>query len=386
MQLILREENIIQRLFNSLKLTHRLPHEQLADTIIPMGLCTPNIQSLNLQLAVRVINYRPEIAQEALATGDLIQIFDRFNNIRSIRPWDLPLVTTAIAPSNEEELLSMMGEDSTLFTPFSLAPLQLLHRLQQILYEVPFSSMSAKHLETFSNERMLKQLPPSDREIWTWPSEQHPHHTLGEHLLQLLIHIASLSVPLMLLGQDRITLAPPIEQQGCSCEAIRSFLHAFAPATIADSARYFGISLEHATRLWEHLPLGQLIPVLWQKEEGWMLASDVGEVQNPTRSEGVKFISRDDPLLAGFHRDLLIHGKSQYRYFFRNSEPPGMVFFDGSCVAGWRMRFQQQGCFFVIEDIGEPLGKVAIDELESEACMIAQALDCSYAGLVVEKV
>jgi hypothetical protein len=387
MQLILREENIIQRLFNTLKLAHRLPPEQLADAIIPLGLNTPKRQALDLQLAPRISHYHNDLSRKALAAGDLMQIIDRVGNIRTVLSRYVPLVTRAIAPDNEEDLRYMLGPDSALLTPFSCSPLKMLETLQLILRELsPNDAMPIHVLEKYCEEHMLQLLAPSDQALWMWPSEHYPDRTLGEHLMQVLIPIAGLSIPLMQIDQTQLTVAPPSEERVAAYEVIKSYLHTFGPATIVDSAHYFGISLEHATRLWEQIPPDELIPVLWEKKEGWILASDADEAQQPSWGEGVRFVSRYDPLSDSPHRSLLIHGKSQYRYFFRSLERPGMVLFDGRCVAGWHMKSQQQSCSFVIEDIGESLGKVALDELETEACAIEQALNISYTGLVVERI
>jgi hypothetical protein len=64
---------------------------------------------------------------------------------------------------------------------------------------------------------------------------------------------------------------------------------------------------------------------------------------------------------------------------------PGMLLFDGQCVAGWHMRTEGDKAYFTIDDVGLAIGRVTQSELDTAAAQLAQCLDLRYEGYTVHE-
>lgn len=373
------DENIISRRFSALHLAHRSPAEEAPTVCAPIGLSASHDHQVNVQFASRIIDHQPRVTESLQSAGHLIVIGEANGTARLLRWDDLGLFTRALAPRDAQELDFMVEDWMSLFSVLGSTPYEMLSLMRDVLFEVVGDRrLSTDQLNRALLEAMQLRLSSAKQEVFTWPGLSEPQRTIGEQVVSVMLPIAIRFIPLRLRTDPKgigflheIVSIDSGSDATEEAEVVRRFLRAFAPADIDDFARFACLSHDHAVRLWNHVSMDELIGVLHHQKEGWMLADDHDVVGD---FEGLRFLSANDPLLQGRHRDLLIHGKTQHSYFFRNEDPPGMVLADGQCIAGWRMRHNRDAIAFVIEDIGESLGKVALDELEEEAERVATAV------------
>jgi hypothetical protein len=299
-------------------------------------------------------------------------------------------MTEALIPKNESELLHMVKGAKPLILPLHLSAMQILSMICDVLPTLLRNKQLTKtELGNSIFSALGEQLSSSEREIWFWPSPLFRQQTVGESVIRFFLPVAALLVPLRLVDDHKsngflYTIGENCKQEmDTSKTLVKSYVHAYGPTDIHAFTAWAGISSEHGLRLWNQIPDEQLTEIITEDKPAWMLTSDIESMDKLVSPEGIRFISSFDPFLRIAQRHLLIHGKFQYAYFFRSSGAPGMVLADGQCVGGWSMKLRKHKATFQIEDIGEGLGRVALDELGEEAMRMSKALSYEFNGLSI---
>ena len=390
MQLKCSEEDILRRLLSVHNLDRRVDSEKIRSLFDGVAFHVPRIESLGIALAARAEGVTSSQLEELESEGSLLRTLSIRGSPRAIRTEDRDVFNGSMAPIDDEEVLGIIGEAAVLLTPLGLPVSSLLDLVREVLLYTLRNATSLKvSLEKTLAKEVSPRLPTALQEVWNWPSSLYQGETLGESLTRFLFPVAALSLPVRLKYQSKgngylhfVTEVPEVKNEQ---DLVRRYLHAFGPADTESFARWCGISFAQAHRLWSCLPAEGLVEVSCRGKDGWMLESDVKQMGDIGDAQGVRLLGPDDPLLKMPVRSLLVHGKSCHTYFFRSDHSPGMVLADGVCVAGWRMRMKLRGWTLVVEDIGEPLGRVAIDELAREAERISLAIGLPCDGVSIAK-
>lgn len=392
MQITLKKEDILNRLVSVHTLSQRSSVFAIPSVVRVIGFHTPAQDTLDRQLASRITGYVQQDAERLLNEHKLVRMYDVRGKAMTICPHDRFMYQEALVPSDEQELRFILGNASSLLTSLDMSALDLMHLIANLLPRaLEHGPLSEALLIEQLAELVSEYHVPGDREVWAWPSPVE-HETLGETLVRVLLPGASLSVPIMLVSDPKSSgyllalTTPETDLNNVTNEehfAYR-YLHAYGPSDCKEFALWAGISISHAERLWNLLDPSKLIQVSWEDKPAWMLVSDLEHLESIEPPTGLRLIDAYDPFLQLPKRSLLIHGKRQHTHFFRSDVRRGMVLSDGRCVASWRMKCVKQYSSFVVEDIGEPLERVAVEELEQEAYTMTQATGTQFSGLTVE--
>lgn len=391
MQINLLNEDILNRLLNVHNLAYRGDVASIAASVRVIGFHTPHQDTLDTELSSRVADYTPSASEALFRDRVLVRILVARGMIGTVCSTEQPVYRQDLTPIDEQELLFMIGRPP-LFTSLGVPPMRLYALIARLMPTIlAGESMTRDYLATSLANAVLEHLDSSEQEVWSWPSAI-DGQTVGESLVRSLLPVAAHAVPINLIvdpksGGFLSTLATSESgQNGDQLSLAYRYLHAYGPSDCKAFSRWAGVSPSHAQRIWDQIDASELVAVTWEDKPAWMLASDLDRLSSFDRPSGVRFITPCDPLFQIPKRSLLIHGKRQHAHFFSSDEQRGMVLADGRCVAGWRMKRMKQSTTFVVEDIGEPLGRVAVDELEQEAYAIAQATGSHFGGLSVEEV
>ncbi len=390
MQLSFSQEDMLGRILSVHNLAKRCSLVDILSVIEGVGVHTPYQDSLSLFLAPRVDGFTKEMIDPLFEHGELIRTVGVRGSIRTLCPYDWLPIAEALLPKNEHELLYMVKGAKPLLLPLQLSAMQVLSMICDVLPTILCKKqLTKKELGISVFAALGERLTSSEREIWFWPSPLFQQQTLGESLIRFFLPVAALSVPVRLVDDHKsngflYTIGEDFIPERTNSQSLAMhYVHAYGPTDSDAFSVWAGISSEHALRLYNQIPDEQLAEITSVDKPAWMLTSDVASMDKLVAPEGIRFISCFDPFLRIAQRHLLIHGKYQYSYFFRSSGAPGMVLADGRCVGGWRMKLRKRRSTFQIEDIGEGLGRVALDELEDEAMRMSKALSYEFEGLSI---
>ncbi|MDD3671599.1 MAG: crosslink repair DNA glycosylase YcaQ family protein [Sphaerochaetaceae bacterium] len=359
------------------------------------------LPALNARVEGCTVN---RVGQALLREKSLMQQLSLRQIIRIIPRHDVAVFTRALIPYDEEELLYHIRQAMNMIVALDVEAFTLLKMMETTITLV----LSGKELTKEELVRALALamqdlLTNAQKEIWRWPSELVGRETLGESLLRLLLPVFSLKgflcvMPLKGNAQNRTIrltheffgkLFPgfdDVSDANASEELVKRYLHCYGPATEESFARWAGVSDRQAQRMWEPL-LETLAEVQWNDFSGWMLQEDVEQLGHSFVTDNLHLLGPHDPWLQHDNRNLLLDGKQLFRYFFKSTgPPPGMVLFDGKCVAGWHQRRQGNKLYVTIEDIGLPLGRVAVSEIEHEIWRLATAMHLRSGGFSLKHV
>jgi len=164
-----------------------------------------------------------------------------------------------------------------------------------------------------------------------------------------------------------------------AAEAVRRFLHFYAPATSGDFAEWAGLCKPHAGRLWTDLE-GDLDAVSVGTRSAWALREDAAVLASPPSAAGVRLIPPGDPYLQKPNRPQLAPDPALRKRLFRPVASPGAVLKDGRLVGLWRVKAKGRRAEVTVER----WGRIARADLDEEAQRLAALRGASEAILVVE--
>lgn len=385
------EENILSYRLGRQQLYPRLKVGDVASVIANLGLPSPSQRELMIATAARIKEVvGPEMEQALYEERTLAQSYSFKLALRLYWHSDIHLFTRALLPITENELRYYLQGSSQLLRTLDFRAEALIELLQQalviVLEEKP---LVEQELLVRLGEVVESRLDAAGRERWHWPDVTQEGRTIGEVLLEQLFPLLSWTGNLSKVDfQQKGSLWTyrylPFDSEvlrASEKELVHRFLRLHGPATLADFEAYLGAGVEQARRLWESAA-EELVLVESGNTSGYLAEQDLPLLQEENFAEGVRLVSHSDPWLSLPEQCALGYGKQVYNYFFRASEPgPGMVLFDGQCVAGWRWRESGSKLYVTIEDIGLSLGRISISELEAEVEHLAQTLQIELGGL-----
>ena len=125
----------------------------------------------------------------------------------------------------------------------------------------------------------------------------------SHHVAPMLWRYAGVKAGARLDSERRYVLGRP-GRAPAAAEAVRRFLHFYAPATSGDFAEWAGLCKPHAGRLWTDLE-GDLDAVSVGTRSAWALREDAAVLASPPSAAGVRLIPPGDPYLQKPNRPQL---------------------------------------------------------------------------------
>jgi len=397
------EQNVLSFRMHSHNLSVRLPVEELPSVIGACGLRNPSPQSVSVSLAARLKGFSHKTIENLMEQEKtLVQTLSLRGSIRCFALEDLGVFTHALLPQSENELRYLMAGADSALTSMGLDAMYLFKIVEKSIDIVLAGrSLTRDELGRALAYEVENHLTAAQREVWRWPSDYAPGQFLGESLTRFLLNAVALTGKFLLmpkagihgrpyaLATDFLSIRPEalhnLSDDLLSLELVKRYIHCYGPTTVENFAGWANLSFNHAQRLWASVwPLLQ--EVSYNTVTGWMLSEDVVSLGRHPFPEGVRFVPSYDPWLRQHDRSLLVQGRSAHHYFWKSAGSPGMVLFDGACVAGWHMRRNKNRLSVVIEDIGLGIGRVSGSELDAEVAQLAESLNLIPQGYVINKI
>lgn len=384
-QVYLEKKDIIHRYLWTHHLYPRLPASEVLTVTRTLGFKELSPTSYDIALAARLEPLTHDVVNHQWSSNKVIRTLGvgRETYIIPLNMWRV--FNRPLAPLDESELQHLIPE----IEPLIVALDTPLYQLYEVLIESARNVLSEKPMPQHDfylalSKAIIEKLAPSKREVWLWPSTVGKEKTIGDSVIEALLPVISCSVPIALeivpgKPEYHYSLVHTSELPDTS-ELMRRFIHAHGPTDYEELALWAHISPAHAKRLWLEFPQGALREVRWDDGLGYMLKEDRESLKALPRIEGLRFIGSCDPLLDVKQRSLWVSGKTLFNYFFRSDDRPGMVLHDGEVVAGWYFRGKKKSFSLLIEDIGQPFGRIAKDELMAEISHMGDALGMKNEG------
>ncbi len=397
------EQNVLSFRMHSHNLSVRLPVEELPSVIGACGLRNPSPQAVSVSLAARLKGFSHKVIENLMEQErTLVQTLSLRAAIRCFALEDLGVFTHALLPQSENELRYLIAGAESALTSMGLDAMFLFKIIEKSIDTVLAGrSLTRDELGRSLAYEVENHLTAAQIEVWRWPSNYAPGQFLGESLTRFLLSVVALTGKFLLMPKAGIHGRPyalatdflNIRTEALhnphddllSLELVKRYIHCYGPTTVENFAGWANVSFSHAQRLWASV-WPHLQEVCYNTVIGWMLLEDVATLGQHPFPEGVRFVPSYDPWLRQYDRGLLVQGKQAHHYFWKSAGTPGMVLFDGACVAGWHMRRNKNRLSVVIEDIGLEIGRVSGSELETEVAILAESLHLIPQGYVINKV
>ena len=303
-----------------------------------------------MALAARAEDVSREAYDAAVDDGKVVVAHVVRGAIHAVAPADHTLYGRALVARDDDELGVQMGRQvQGLDVPPGEALAEVTKATTEILRGGAAVTKNELHEEL--RQRVSKELMP-----WCRGCKSH-------HVASMLWRYATVAAGARLDSERRYVKGKAGRAPAAS-EAVRRFLGFYGPSKPAGFADWAGLAKPHAQRLWDEVE-GELA----EAGDGWVLASDLGELGSPPSAEGIRLLPPGDPYLQKPNRPLLAPEDELRKRMFRPVASPGAVLKDGRLVGLWRAKAKGKQ----LEIAVEKLGRVAKADVEEEAQRIAGA-------------
>jgi hypothetical protein len=280
----------------------------------------------------------------------------------------LALYGRALIASDEEELGAQLGQQvQRLVAEKRFLPSEALTEVSEATQDALGGGRALGKVELHDElrKRVRQDLMP-----WCKGCKSH-------HVAPMLWRYGTVKAGARLDSQRRYALAKP-RRSPAAAAAVSRFLHFYGPATQRDFAKWAGVSMPHAERLWERVG-GDLTEVSAGNRTAWMLSVDLEHLDSPPTAQGVRLIPPGDPYLQKPNRPLLAPEAELRKQLFRPVASPGAVLKDGRLVGLWRAKAKGKKAEITVEK----LARVSRKDLAEEAQRVAEVRGASEALVVV---
>ncbi len=321
-----------------------------------------------LALAARMEGLTRERYDEAVDGGALVVAHVVRGAIHALAPGDLALYGRALIARDDDELGRQLGRQvQRLAAEHGFAPSAALDEVAEATKDALAGgrALSKNELHAELRERVGGDLMP-----WCKGCKSH-------HVAPMLWRYASVKAGARLDSERRYVLGRPGRAPKAS-DAVRRFLHFYAPATSSDFAEWAGVAKSRAERLWSDVE-ADLHEVQVGKRTAWLAAGDAAALESPPAATGIRLIPAGDPYLQKPNRALLAPDDDLRKRLFRPVASPGAVLADGRLAGLWRVKAKGAAAEVTVQR----LRRRARADLEDEARRIADLRGASDVVLVV---
>jgi len=322
-----------------------------------------------LALAARLEGLTRERYAEATDGGDLVVAHIVRGAIHALAPKDLALYGRTLISGDEAELGHQLGlEVQRLAAEKGFAPTDALEEVAEATKDAlgDGRALSKNELHDALRDRVGADLMP-----WCKGCKSH-------HVAPMLWRYGGVKAGARLDSERRYVLGRR-GRAPAAAEALRRFLHFYAPATSGDFAEWAGLAKAHAQRLWANAE-GDLVEVSVRRGRAWALNDDLAALASPPAAAGIRLIPPGDPYLQKPNRPLLAPEAELRKRLFRPVASPGAVLKDGRLAGLWRVKAKGRKAEITVQR----LGRVARRDLEEEAERVSDLRGASEATLVMD--
>ena len=226
--------------------------------------------------------------------------------------------------------------------PFSVL-LQELMQCLQVLEKEPV--VSKQRLDQVLAAAMLQRIPASLHSLWLSASPFAKGQLYGEAIVSFLLRPASFQrgiafgprqkgSPTFAAFPNAASKTGGISDAAC-CALVCRFLHAYGPGDVKGFAKWTGMELPQARRLWA-LSEHERVSVRYQEREYSIWNKDTYEKQQT--DEAVRLLSPHDPFLDLWDRSLLLEDCKLQHMVWKTVQNPGVVIQCGRICGIWRSK------------------------------------------------
>ena len=322
-----------------------------------------------LALAARVEGVTRERFDAAIDGGELVVTYAIRGAIHALAPQDFALYGRALIARDDDELGQQLGRQiQRLAVEVGFAPTDALDEVAEATKD---ALAGGRALGKNDLHHALRKRVRADLMPWCKGCRSH-------HVAPMLWRYGGVKAGARLDSERCYVLGKPGRAPAAG-EAVRRFLHFYAPATSTDFAAWAGLAKPHAQRLWAQVE-GDLDEVSVGKRKAWVLSDDAAMLDSPPAAEGIRLIPPGDPYLQKPNRTPLTPEDELRKRLFRPVASPGAVLKDGRLSGLWRVKAKGRRAQITVER----LGRVAREDLEQEAQRISDLRGASELVLVVD--
>jgi hypothetical protein len=321
-----------------------------------------------LALAARTEAVSNEAYHDAVDAGDLVVAHIVRGAIHALAPDDFALYGRALIASDDDELGAQLGRQvQRLAAEKEFAPSAAL---EEVAAATEAALGNGRRLDKNALHEELRGRVHADLMPWCRGCQSH-------HVAPMLWRYATVKAGVR-LDSERRYMSGARGRTPAASEAVRRFLRFYGPAKPADFADWAGLAKPHAQRLWDEVA-GDLAEVPAGTGKAWLMAEDVGALESPPGTHGIRLIPPGDPYLQKPNRALLAPDPELRKRLFRPVASPGAVLKDGRLEGLWRVKAKGRKAEVTVE----PLRRLARGELEQEAERVAALRGAAEAALVL---
>jgi hypothetical protein len=322
-----------------------------------------------LALAARHEDVSRERYEAAIDGGELVLAHIVRGAIHLLAAGDLALYGRALISNDDEELAAQLGRQvQRLAAEHAFKPTDVLGEVAEATKAALGGrrALSRNELHEELRGRVRSELMP-----WCKGCKSH-------HVAPMLWRYAGVKAGVRLDAGRRYVLGRP-GRSPAAAEAVRRFLRFSGPSDSGGFADWAGVARPHADRLWQQVA-GELEEVRVGPRRAWALREDLGVLESPPPSQGVRLIPPGDPYVQPPNRPLLAPSPELRKKLFRPVASPGVVLADGRLAGLWRVKAKGKQTEITVEK----LARIARADLEAEAQRIAGLRGGSALSLVIE--
>jgi DNA glycosylase AlkZ-like len=310
-----------------------------------------------LALAARTEDLSRESYEQAVDGGELVVAHIVRGAIHALAPDDHALYGRALVARDDSELAAQLGQQvKRLAAEKKFAPSDAL---ADVATAVKDALSKGRRLDKNELHEELRERVSGELMPWCRGCGSH-------HVAPMLWRYATVAAGARLDSQRRYRSGRPGRAPAAS-QAVRRFLRFYGPASPGDFAEWAGLSKPHAGRLWDQVA-GELAEVTVSRRISWLLREDMAAFESPSAAEGIRLLPPGDPYLQKPNRPLLAPDAELRKRLFRPVASPGAVLRHGRLAGLWRVRLKGRTADITVE----PLGRLALGELEHEARRVAE--------------
>ena len=275
---------------------------------------------------------------------------------------DARIFTAALVPEDEEGLVALVGK-AQLARIDGFGVREALERVAAAARE----GLTGGPLEKDAFHQAMRERLPDG--LLPWCRGCQSHH-VGPGFWRALGPLEVTHMP----AKSTWALAdrPSMALEQARAELARRFLRCFGPATHTHFASWAQIATSHAKALFAGIE-DELEPVKVEGRRAFVLAADVGRLESPPKTTGVRLLGGHDPYVAQPDRAALVSQAALRKRLFPSVGRPGVVLSEGGLAGLWRGRKRGDVLEVELDWVGEPV------DVAAEAKAVARLRGCSSA-------
>jgi len=172
------------------------------------------------------------------------------------------------------------------------------------------------------------------------------------------------------------------EVEALRTELLLRYLHCYAPTTSGHFAEWAGIAKADAKQRWA--AVAEAVVPVQAGRKAFVLQEDLGALEDPVASPGVRLLPAKDAFLQARDRDLLFPEPGNRKRAFPILGGPGVVLHQAVPVGTWRGAGKAKRYVVTVEPFGK-LGRHVRAAVEAEAERVAHVRGHQGADVVVAR-